>query len=301
MNYQMSSQIIKIGGFDQLAVERAVYSLSRTGVRSPLSVERIKQWSKQFHSDEEKTLACLILRNLIFRTNEQLLSSMRQALKQATIHFIQQLGLGEKIAWTDAIKGAAGLTFYCGPPSLPSHGFTQPGKSGELVARLTNQRYGLDKQYPSDISTLEKDDRFLIVDDGAYTGVQLVQFLRAWGADLSSGRVAIAVAIAHKGACEFLANNFPAVPIFYGELLTEESCFKAMAQKWIETEQWLHEQSPIEVYEALFNRNKPFKHGGSGDGYGGVGALVAFEHGVPDDSIQLLWDVSPTWKPLVDR
>lgn len=292
----------QIGTFDQLSVERAVHWLSRTGVRSPLSVERIKQWVKQFQNPEEKTLAWLILRNLIFRTNEQLMSSMRQAMKQATIHFVDQLGLQEKVAWNDALKSRAGLTFYCGPPSLPSLGLpTQPGKSGDLMARLINQRYGIDKHYPSDVRILQPDERFIVVDDGTYTGVQLVNFLRGWDIDFSQGRVAIAVAMAHKTACAYLMQEFPTVPLIYGELLTAEMCFKALSQKWIETEQWKYQNSPQEVYDAIHKRNQPFENGNGGNGYGNIGALVAFEHGVPDDSIQLLWDTSPSWKPLVER
>jgi hypothetical protein len=296
------SQIPQIGSFDQLSVERAVHWLSRTGVRSPLNVERVKQWVKQFHTPEEKTLAWLILRNLIFRTKEQLLSSMRQAMKRATIHFVDQLSLQEKIAWNDALKGQAGLTFYCGPPSLATFGLpTQPGKSGDLIARLINQRYGIGKHYPSDVTVLQEDERFIVVDDGTYTGVQLVNFLRGWGIDFSQGRIAIAVSMAHKTACEHLKQEFPNVPLFHGELLNADMCFQALSQKWIETEQWNNQKSPLEVYDAVHKRNQPFENGNGGNGYGNIGALVAFEHGVPDDSIQLLWGVSPSWKPLVDR
>ena len=296
------SQNPQIGSFDQLSVERAVHWLSRTSVRSPLSVERIKQWVKQFQTPEEKTLAWLILRNLIFRTNEQLLSSMRQAMKQVTTHFVDQLGLHDRVTWKDALKGEAGLTFYCGPPSLPSLGLpTQPGKSGDLIARLINQQYRIGKHYPSDVHVLQPDERFIVVDDGTYTGVQLANFLRGWGIDFSQGRVAIAVALAHKTACQHLAREFPNVPLFHGELLTADLCFRALSQKWIESEQWTNQESPLEVYDAIHKRNQPFENGNGGNGYGDIGALVAFAHGIPDDSIQLLWDVSPTWKPLVDR
>jgi hypothetical protein len=294
-------QTPQTGGFDQLSVERAVHALSRTGVRSPLNVERIKQWVKQFQSPEEKTLAWLILRNLIFRTKEQLQSSMRQALKQATIHFMDQLALQDKVTWNDALKGGAGVNFYCGPPLLPTMGLTQPGKSGELIARLINQRYGVDKQYPSDVKVLPSNERFIVVDDGTYTGVQLANFLRNWEMDFASGRVAIAVAMAHKTAYEHLRQAFPNVPLFHGELLTADMCFQALSKKWIETEQWTYPTSPLDVYDAVHKRNQPFENGNGGNGYGNIGALVAFEHGVPDDSIQLLWGVSPSWKPLVER
>ncbi|MFM0372791.1 phosphoribosyltransferase-like protein [Paraburkholderia aspalathi] len=295
------SQIPQLGGFDQLGVERAVHALSRSNVRSPLSVERIKVWVKQFVSDEEKTLAWLILRNLIFRTSEQLQSSMRQALKQAALHFLDETGQRETVAWTDALNGAAGLDFYCGPPSVVLYGMAKPGKSGDVIARAINQRYGIAKLFPSDVTELSEKERFIVVDDGTYTGVQLVNFLRSWDRDYSNGRVAMAVGMAHQTACDHLRAQFPKVPLFHGELLTPETCFATLAQKWIETQQWKYDKSPHEVYAAVHNRAGPFKEGSGGNGYGDIGALVAFSHGVPDDSIQLLWGVSESWKPLVER
>jgi hypothetical protein len=295
------SQNPQFGGFDELAVQRAVHWLSRTNVRKPLTTERIKQWVKQFQSPAEKTLAWLILRNLIFRTNEQFMSSMRQALKQATIHFVEQQGSLREVAWGDALKGDTGLSFSCGPPSLATWGYASPGKSGELVARLVNQRYRIEKHFPSEISVLLPNERFIVVDDGAYTGVQLCTFLRNWGIDFSQQRVAIAVSIAHKTACGALNDEFPTVPMFYGELLAHEMCFASLCEKWVEAGQWRYEASPSDVYAEVHKRNRPFEKGNGAGGYGEIGALVAFEHGVPDDSIQLLWDTSPTWRPLIDR
>lgn len=295
------SHVPQIGGFDQLGVERAVHALSRSNVRSPLSVERIKVWVKQFQGDEEKTLAWLILRNLIFRTNEQLLSSMRQALKQAALYFLDQVGQRETVAWTEALKGAAGLDFYCGPPSLLQYGMGQPGKSGDVIARAVNQRYGIKKQFPSGVNVLGEKERFIVVDDGTYTGMQLATFLRSWELNYSNGRVAIAVGMAHQTACDHLRAQFPEVPLFLGELLTAETCFAALSQKWIDTQQWKYDKSPLEVYADVHKRAQPFKEGNGGNGYGDIGVMVAFSHGVPDDSIQLLWGVSENWKPLVER
>jgi len=295
------SQMPQLRGFDQLGVERAVHALSRSNVRYPLSVERIKVWVKQFRSDEEKTLAWLILRNLIFRTNEQLQSSMRQALKQAALHFLDQVGQRDTVAWPDALKGAAGLDFYCGPPSVVLYNMAQPGKSGDVIARAINQRYGIEKLFPSDITVLGERERFIVVDDGTYTGVQLANFLENWDRDYSSGRVVIVVGLAHQTARDHLRARFPDVPLFYGELLALETCFAALSQKWVDSKQWRYDKSPLEVYAEVHRRAQPFNGGNGGNGYGDIGALVAFSHGVPDDSIQLLWGVSETWKPLVER
>jgi len=295
------SQTNQFDGFDQLSVERAVHQLSRTGVRKPLSIERIKQWVNQFQAPEEKALAWLILRNLIFRTTEQLKSSMRQAMKRATLHFLDQINQQNTVTWTDALmEKKAGLTFYCGPPNL-GQWTTQPGKSGEIVTRWMKQQYHIDKKYPSDVTTLNENERFIVVDDGVYTGDQLGEFLRKWEVDFSHGRVAIAVGIAHTTACDYFKHQFPDVPLFKGELLTTEACFQVLSQKWIESRQWIFRRNPLEVYADVHQRHQPFNNGNSMNGYGDIGALVAFEHGVPDNSMQLIWGESRTWNPLIDR
>lgn len=289
------------GSFDQLGVERAVHALSRSGIRTPLSLEVVKVWVKQFQGDAEKTLAWLILRNLIYRTHEQLLSSMRQALKQAALYFLEQVGQRETVAWPDALTGAAGLDFYCGPPSHVQYGAGLPGRSGDLVARAINQRYGIVKQFPSSVTELSDCERFIVVDDGTYTGAQLATFLRGWELNFSRRQVAIAVGMAHVNARDQLRREFPDVPLFYGELLTPASCFAALSKRWIDDGQWTHDRTPLEVYADVHKRAQPFKEGNGGHGYGDIGALVAFSHGVPDDSIQLLWGASESWKPLVHR
>jgi hypothetical protein len=107
--------------------------------------------------------------------------------------------------------------------------------------------------------------------------------------------------MAHSAACEALSEEFPNVPVFYGELLTPEMCFTSLCQKWVEAGQWQYDTSPSDVYAEIHRRNQPFERGSGPGGYGDIGALVAFEHGIPDDSIQLLWDSSLSWQPLVDR
>jgi hypothetical protein len=177
----------------------------------------------------------------------------------------------------------------------------QPGKSGDVIVRAINQRYGINKQFPSGVNVLGENERFIVVDDGTYTGTQLETFLRSWDLDYSRGRVAIAVGMAHQTACNYLREQFPEVPLFHGELLTPETCLVALSQKWIDTQQWNFDQTPLEVYAEVHRRAQPFKEGNEGNGYGNIGALVAFSHGVPDDSIQLLWGASSNWKPLVER
>ena len=286
--------------FDQLALERAVRALCKVGVRSsPLSLERVKAWVNQFDSEAERTLAWLILRHLVYRTAHQLGSSMRQALKQAALHFLDSAGLMQDQIWHDALAGkVAGLSFYCGPPT--GAWFTKPGKSGEVVTRWVNRNYQVEKFYPNDITQLSPNERYLVVDDGAYTGQQLIEFLENWRDDYSDGRVSIVVGLAHERAIESVQGRFPHVRVFCGEMLTEKNSLRWLSSRWIADGQWPYPGTPIDTYLDLCQRRGPFERGAP-EGFGSLGLMVAFEHGIPDDSLQLLWDHSGQWSPLMER
>jgi hypothetical protein len=285
--------------FDQLALERAVRALCRVGVRSsPLSLERVKAWINQFDSETEKTLAWLILRHLVYRTAYQLGSSMRQALKQATLHFLGTAGLMQQL-WRDALAGKVdGLSFYCGPPASALHG--KPGKSGEIVTRWVSRNYQVDKWYASDITELGPNERYLVIDDGTYTGVQLIEFLENWRDDYSDGKVSIVVGLAHERAIQTVTARFPQVRVFCGELLTEKNSLRWLSSRWMADGQWPYPGTPLDAYLDLCKRKGPFERGGP-EGFGSLGLLVAFDHGIPDDSLQLLWDQSKHWTPLIER
>ena len=286
--------------FDQLGLERAVRALCKAGIRkTPLTLERVKAWVNQFDTDAEKTLAWLILRNLVYRTTEQLESSLRQALKRATLHFLQTAGVAQSVHWKDALAGNfPELNFFCGPPTASETSL--PGRSGEIVTRWLNRSYRVRKWYPHQITTLKPDEFYFVVDDGVYTGEQLRNFLASWGIDYANGKVTIVVGFAHENALQDLPAKFPGLTIFSGEVLTEKNGFQSLSARWIADGQWRHQESPYQVYRKLHLRKGPFELA-CPDGFGSLGLMVAFEHGIPDDSLQLLWDRSRNWTPLIER
>ena len=284
--------------FDQLALERTVRTLSKVGIRkTPLTLDGVKAWVKQFQTDAERTLAWLMLRSLVFRTSEQLESVMRQALKQAVNHYLSERGSGGNANWREAAAATDGdLSFYCGPPTLD--GQPQPGKSGEIVTRLVNRSFGVPKWYPNSITQLLEGERYLVVDDGLFTGLQLEGFLQQWGQRYDTGRIGIVVGIAHEVGIEYLARQFPDVRVFCGERLTADNCFLQQCAEWVTNGQWPHAKTPGQTYLDICHRHG-FTNGQLG--FGSLGVMVAYEHGIPDDALRLLWGRAPDWKPLVER
>ncbi|MFZ2853802.1 MAG: hypothetical protein WAZ34_06790 [Rhodocyclaceae bacterium] len=287
---------------DEIQLLTVIRDLCTKQIRQPLTIEQVKYWLKQFDEGKEKLLGLLILRHLIYRTTPQLDSAFRQALKSAAMHFTPKGYPKEDIDWRGLLNGrVANLDFTYGPPK---QGRSRPGKSGEIISRQLKFCDPLTKfklSYPHDFTELKKNQRYLIIDDGTFTGHQLCEFLSIDGKFLAAGdQCGIVVGLAHEEAIKLLGEKYPNTPLFYGERITHQECFKAICGNWIEDDIWpFAEISPFDLYHkitkrAKFSDNLPL-------GYGELGCMVAYEHGIPDNSLQLLWDTSKNWKPLVPR
>nr|WP_198293826.1 hypothetical protein [Dechloromonas agitata] len=268
-----------------------------------MTMERVKTWLNQFLTEQEKILGLLILRHLVFRTNDQLVSSLRQALRRAGKYFLPSDLNPEVANWKDVIEGRVdSIEMIYGPPT---HDYTPPGKSGELIVRVLTSKLGIKKgqlQYPVQITNLTPKERYLLVDDGVYTGDQLSDFISQRGGFLADGdQSGIVVALAHETAINKFSEKFPKLPIFYGEMLTKSDGFSALSRVWVDSGVWPYTDiSPEDLYMKIYERHEPFEKN-SPLGYGNLGLLVAYEHGIPDDSVELLWGVSATWTPLIGR
>jgi hypothetical protein len=289
--------------FDQLSIERTVKDLSNLGIRqSPLTWEKAKRWARQLEAGPEKALGWLILRYLVFRTTDQLESSLRQALKEAAQHFGESAKLPQETNWKTILDGSASnLHFYCSPPTLNTYG--QPGKSGELIARLVNRVFKISKSYAYDFTIFTADERLLIVDDASFTGEQIGGFLDNYSpAKSSPEKIAIILAIAHETALYNLNKRHPNVKVFCGETISKVHCFESTAKSWETKGLWPYpDQPPIEVYNSLCEKHNLVNSGESSLGFGGLGIMVGYEHGIPDDSLKILWGESETWSPLIER
>ena len=286
---------------DDTKLKQTIRLLCNTGVRHPLTWERARTWLTQFHEPEEKTLALLILRHLIYRTSAQISSALRQALKAAVYHFAEP-DITQPFNWKAVLSsGQDGLDFLFGPPA---HEFTGPGKSGELIARLLKTKFSIATsklKYPESITKLEIDEHFILVDDGMFTGEQISGIIRSrCNFMLGHGRAGLILAVAHEQAIREIEENFPSLSIFCGETLSDSDGFEALSKSWIDDGSWQYGHiDPYNLYltiadKASFSKKQPL-------GHGGLGLLVAYDHGIPDNSLQILWGKSEVWNPLIER
>ncbi len=290
---------------DEVNLKKIIKLLCTTRIRQPMSFEQIKAWLNQFDQGPELTLALLILRFLIYRTSDQLISSVKQALKCAAISYIPPSHNPEYIDWRDILNDSdLGLKFYFGPPKL---GYTKPGKSGELISRMLKSCINIEPSqlvYPDQFNTtpLKINERYLLVDDGIFTGNQIINFINDDGDFMTScSQTAIVVGFAHDSAIDIVRKKYPNISLFYGEKITPKECFKSVSQEWIEDGIWPYKITPLEQYMEIIRTKAKFNDDYPPLGYGDLGCLIAYEHGIPDNSLRLLWDKSDSWNPLITR
>lgn len=288
---------------DTIKLKEIIRKLCTTKIRNPLTMERVRTWLKQFTTPEEQTLALLILKNLIYRTTDQIESCLRQALKEAVLHFEPPSQDEHEYDWRRILTNVrplrSGKFFYLAPPIAPA---ASPGKSGELIARLLHSKFGVERSYLTycDERTIAEDEYLLVVDDGSFTGSQISDIFRVSGQLMRSHcRGAVVLSIVHEEAIKRLNTDFPDVRIFYGELLTERDNFKNVCENWIGNGNWPYPDThPYDLYVNIAHRAGIVSNA---EGFGKLGLLVVYEHGIPDNTLNLLWERSSSWEPLFER
>jgi hypothetical protein len=286
-----------------IELKRTVKQLFDNGFRAPLTWEKANSWLKQFAEGSEKRLALLILRHMIFRTSLQMESLLNQALRLCCMHHLAGTDAAKSSHWKSALRSnSGGLDFTFG---LPRGEFDPPGKSGEVIARMLKASLNMGQgkfEYPENMLNFKSVDRYLICDDGLFTATAVANMLEKFVAvDRYPDQISIVVGIAHDKGLSLLKTHFPKLTVFFGERVDSEMGLVHLSRLWIDDESWSDtEISPLAQYYKIVESKGLFKKP-SALGYGDLGLLVAYEHGAPDNALQLLWDESPSWAPLIAR
>lgn len=288
---------------EALKLKKIINQLSSTNIRSPLKESDCSRWLKQFKNAEEQLLGLLILRYMIYRSNEQLISSFRKSLKSAVSHFCKLRNIQiPNTNWLNILGNKhSEINFLIGP-SKSEH--SSPGRSGEVITQLLRKTLpGVQVAYPTDcVSSLKSNEVFLLVDDAIFTSTQIKpiieQNINLAPSIRDGSNFAVVLGMSHSTGVQELKDAYQNIQIFCGEYLTEEACFEKLAQSWINENRWPKEKThPLDVYaqiikRAKFQQNSPL-------GFGSLGTMVAFERHIPDNSLQILWDKSEHWNKLI--
>jgi hypothetical protein len=288
---------------DDLSLLKTVRLLSSTPIRNGLDSEIVKGWLLQFDDGPEKTLALLVLRNLIFRTKLQIEAGLEQALRRAALHFCPPSCDRKSNHWRDILKTESDCRSFSFAPL--SNTFTPPGSSGQLVMRSIKNTFEIPQsrfRNIDQIGVLAPGEILLIADDAAFTAESLETTLTTLGFSAEQQKcVGVVVALAHERSLKTFNDSHPNVSIFFGEKITEESSLESLSKNWIASGYWNYaDRTPIETYYQIVTNKAAFASQ-TNYGFGGMELPIAYEHGIPDNALRLLWDESSTWKPLIRR
>jgi hypothetical protein len=288
---------------EALKLKKIINQLCSVNIRSPLKESDCTRWLNQFQGPEEQLLGLLILRYMIYRSNDQLISCFKKSLKTAVSHFCKKRNI--KIPgsnWLDILSNKhSDINFIIGPSKSD---FSNPGRSGEVITQLLRKTFSdVEVAYPSDcLTTLKSNEVFLLVDDAMFTSTQIKpivdQYVNLAPSIQSGANFALVLGMSHAKGSQELRNTYSQIPIFCGEDLTEDTCFEKLSESWVKENRWPGDKSqPLDVYSEIIKRaefkdNNPL-------GFGSLGALVAFERHIPDNALQILWDRSDHWNKLI--
>ncbi len=288
---------------DDLSLLNTVKQLSQTSIRASLKVETIQTWLNQFEKNKpEYTLALLILRYMIYRTNEQVEASLEQALRKAALHFCPITSDKKYINWRDILlleTDKRQFTF-----TQVANEFTPHGSSGEIMMRVLKSKFKIPGSRFSELanrSQIGESEIILIVDDAGYTADSILKVLESFnGAKFKPKSIGIVLAMAHEDCIKNIHAIYPEIEVFYGEQFTSMDSLEAYSISWSNNNLWSHQAvTPIDAYYQVVNSKAQFP--GGIYGHRKQELLIAYQHGIPDNSLRLLWDVSDSWTPLIGR
>lgn len=290
-------------------VERC-HGFINCGIWEGLDKTRLGTWLTNFGTDEEKYFAACVLDALIFRSEKQTISLFRHLFLRV-LPDLARLEPGHSGVLVDAhhkLKRAESPV----EPGLRLVSVTKssdpPSKSSPTLLRYLKRHLLVDERWmikPGDIPGCRSKGIgvFVFIDDLLGTGDQFKSLVHSEGLQsaITSSYVAYCPLAAHKKGIAALNSAVPQLKIRSVELLDERNeifdegayCFDDGLNNSASAESF--------YYELLQRHGIPLA-ARDRRGYGGLELAYAFQHGVPDNNLPILWwDRSPGWKPLFVR
>lgn len=292
---------------DSRKILRDIDDIAAIGFWQGLTRDRIRSWLNQFQAGDEKLLAALILRNLIYRSKEHVVASLRQAMERGLGELARLGGVSLPLDWSTLCNGThTQLNVRFAPVGWRD---MAPGKSGQLLSRWVRRHLRVAEgcvinpwDFPAQRSPAH---RLVFVDDTLGSGHQFEECIDANGLAqaVSDGVVGYVPAIAHSDGITHLRGLYPNLILTPAECLDASHCFRSLCKVWdADKVRYPFSRSPWNVYIGLVARIGPFEgRQASPLGYEDMDLLLGLEEAAPDNAIPILWDRSSKWKPLLDR
>lgn len=278
------------------------HSLISCGIWSGFHISKLNVWWNNFHTDTERYFAACLLDKLIYRSEDQTLSLMRQLLQRSLPDHGD--AVGGITDWEERLGRSLFDTKVRMIPVIP-HG-TPQAKSAHIILRMFEKRLNVDKSRLAAAEELPQlaasgVDTILFIDDLLGTGTQFVEefaiphHLNTAPASL---RLIYAPLVAHQEGLKMIADNVPSVSVVSAEILgPEHAIFGPNGNTFGDS---------VNSAVSAWNFYRELLHGrGIGTalrGFGDLELAFFFEHATPDNSLPIFWwNNSPQWKPLFHR
>ena len=266
--------------------------LIQFGIWHGVDSNNLGAWLKNFSSLEEKYFACCLLDWLVYRNDEHVVSMLYDLL---TKHLHNQWRQDGNPLYSEEMN----------PLVMAREKWKDPGfryvtavtkkdkdtKSGYHIARYLNQKLEVSTNW--NIKNSEMDEAyqkgvrtFLFVDDIIGTGEQMRGVIRESGlSDYKDVYVYVMVCAAHQMGIKEIKEEFPYVKVLYAEYVPSDDCvFDQLPFSDIGIES----ADEFKKWYVDFMESRGVQES-SCLGRGDLGLAYAFESGIPNDSLPILY------------
>ncbi len=287
-------------------LERSM-QLINSGIWQGIAVLQLKGWWNQFHTEEEKYFAARLLDNLIYRSEEQLNSTIVQLFTSVLPNYTRKnpspVGAGknwlERLQQKDSDPGIRLIV----PVNLDDERVRSP----EELARILMRRFRIHSKWlvkPENLQNCAEKgiETYIFLDDFVGTGTQFSKLVKTYHIQefLNAHWCLLAALMRHKNSDKKLSLLTGLHICAVEELDESYSVFDKNCRVF-------HDggntpQDALQFYDEFITRRgltpeRYYKHG-----FGKLALCVATKISVPNNTLPLFWLNQPgVWKPLFNR
>lgn len=284
--------------------KRCIGKIKTTNCWSGISVVTLRNWLKNFETDEEQFLAHRILDHLIYRSEPQIFSILQTLLYQTIPSVLQRNGYSSKetrnlLSELKKVRGKLKIALNIDDDDITS-------SATELGRRIKTKFWVHESNIIklSKIHELPKHSTVIILDDFCGTGGQVKGAIQR---NIKPNNIDIFLCplVMHRDSeniikthlvASGLITDFDSVEVIDGRynIFSEKSnCFS-----------WRNHSFHLEykeIYKSLISRKMPSIKEKDQFGHGEQGLIFSFHFRCPNNCIPLIWRASETWSPLIRR
>ena len=269
-----------------------------------VNLTKLRQWRRNFDTDEARYFSACLLDSLIYRSESQTIALSRQLFQRSLPDIVRSdpLPISHVSDWLSLLGGNVDPLIRVVPVIGDND---PPTKSGFLIARLLKRALHVNKAWiinPGDIPIHASSAKVLLfVDDFLGTGNQFTQFVAGLKDYCETHYVIYAPLTAHDDGIKTIRSKFPNLRIVCGEQLRvshnvfhpDSGCFDDGTNTPAAALEF--QTSLLEKFGITLERECQL-------GYGGAGLAYSFQHACPDNCLPLFWwSRTPAFTPLFDR